>query len=278
MPVRQYKPTSPGRRNSSVLDTSQLTKKRPEKSLCTRLVKHAGRNNQGIITSRHRGGGHKRLYRVIDFKRKKDDVKAEVAAIEYDPNRSCHIALLRYEDGEKRYILSPRGLKVGDTVVSGRAVEPKVGNCMPLADIPLGLLVHNVEMRVGSGGQLARSAGSYVRLSAKEGKYAVMVLPSGEIRRVLAMCRATIGEVGNPEHSLVRIGKAGRKRWMGRRPRVRGVAMNPVAHPMGGGEGRSHGGRHPCSPQGKPAKGGKTRKRHKASDKLVVMRKRKKKK
>jgi len=276
MPIKQYKPTTPGRRFASVIDWSDLTRKRPEKGLTKRIVRHGGRNNTGIITARHRGGGHKRLYRIIDFKRRKDDVAAKVIAIEYDPNRSCRIALLEYSDGERRYILAPKGLKIGDEVVSGRKVEPKVGNCMPLADIPLGLLVHNVELQIGRGGQMARSAGSYVRLTAKEGKHALLVLPSGEHRRVNIMCRATIGEVGNAEHALVRLGKAGRKRWLGRRPHVRGVAMNPVSHPMGGGEGRSHGGRHPCSPTGKLAKGAKTRKKHKASDRLIVMKRKKK--
>ena len=278
MPIKLYKPVTPGRRFASVVEYDELAKKRPEKKLCRPLVKKGGRNHQGIITARHRGGGHKRLYRIIDFKRTKDDVAAKVIALEYDPNRTCHIALLEYADGERRYILAPKGLTVGQELLSGRSVEPNVGNAMPLVDIPLGLMVHNIEMQPGRGGQLARSAGSFAQLAAKEGKYAMLLLPSGEQRRVPVMCRATIGQVGNIEYSLVRLGKAGRKRWMGRRPHVRGVAMNPVAHPMGGGEGRSGGGRHPCSPTGKLAKGGKTRKRGKASDKLIVMRRKKKKK
>ena len=267
---------TPGRRFSSVLDFSDLTKKRPEKKLSRPIVCKAGRNNRGIITCRHRGSGHKRLYRTIDFKRDKDGVAAKVLALEYDPNRTCNIALLEYTDGERRYILAPKGLAVGNEVISGRNVEPNVGNTMPLADIPLGLMVHNVEMQPGGGGQIARSAGSFVQLSAREGPYAMLLLPSGEQRKIPVLCRGTIGQVGNIEHSLVRVGKAGRKRWMGRRPHVRGVAMNPVAHPLGGGEGRSGGGRHPCSHRGVLAKGGKTRKRRKNSTRLIVMARKKK--
>lgn len=236
--------------------------------------KKGGRNNQGKITSRHRGGGHKRLYRVIDFKRTKDGVKGTVTHIEYDPNRTCRIALVVYEDGEKRYILAPNGLAAGAVVESGGAVEPNVGNCAPLATIPLGTVVHNVEMQPGRGGQLCRSAGTSAVLNAREGRWAQVTLPSGEVRRVPSACRATIGEIGNSEHSSIVLGKAGRKRWLGRRPHVRGTAMNPVAHPMGGGEGRNSGGRHPCSPTGKPAKGGRTRKKRKASSGAIVRRRR----
>ena len=274
MGVRKYKPTTPGRRGASVSDFSEITdrKKRPEKSLTTRYKKKGGRNNQGKVTCRHRGGGHKRQYRIIDFKRNKDGVAATVAFIEYDPNRTCRIALLHYEDGEKRYILAPDGVKAGDVVQSGEAVEPNVGNCMPMSAIPPGTVVHNIEMQPGRGGQLCRSAGTSAVLNAREGKWAQVTLPSGEVRRLPSACRATIGEVGNSEHSSIVLGKAGRKRWMGRRPHVRGTAMNPVAHPMGGGEGRNSGGRHPCSPTGKPAKGGRTRKRRKASSKAIIRR------
>ncbi len=276
MPIIKYKPTSPGRRGASVLDYSELSKKAPEKSLLRKLSKTGGRNHHGHITSRRRGGGHKRMYRVIDFKRNKLDIPARVAALEYDPNRSAHIALLHYADGEKRYILAPRGLVVGDTVLSGEMIEPAVGNAMPLENIPPGFSVHNIEMVPGGGGKLVRSAGVDAKLMAIEGKWAHISLPSGEIRKVNVRCRATIGTVGNKDHQLVKIGKAGRNRHKGRRPKVRGVAMNPVAHPMGGGEGRSAGGRHPCSPWGKPSKGGKTRNKKKPSNKQIV-RKRKKK-
>ena len=272
MPVRQYKPTSPGRRKSSVLDYSELTKKRPERSLVEGKRKKGGRSNQGRITARHRGGGHKRLLRKVDFRRDKLDVAARVAAIEYDPNRSAFLALLHYEDGEKRYILAAEGLKVGQSVVSGERVEPAVGNAMPLECIPLGLMVHAVEMVPGGGAKIVRSAGAVAQLSAREGAYAVLIMPSGELRRVHVRCRATIGQVGNLDHQNVRIGKAGRARHLGRRPRVRGTAMNPVAHPMGGGEGRSAGGRHPCSPTGRPAKGGKTRRRNNPTNKLIIRR------
>lgn len=274
MGIRHYKPTSAGRRGASVSDFAELTdrKKRPEKALTTRRKRKGGRNHQGKITSRHRGGGHKRLYRAIDFKRDKDEVPAKVAYIEYDPNRSARIALLHYADGEKRYILAPDGLKAGDTVVSGTGSEPVTGNCMPLSHIPPGTQIHNIEMRPGRGGQLCRSAGVSAVINAREGKWAQITLPSGEVRRLPSACRATIGEIGNSEHSSIRLGKAGRKRWMGRRPHVRGTCMNPVAHPMGGGEGRNSGGRHPCSPTGKLAKGGGTRKRKKSSTKAIVRR------
>ncbi len=274
MGIRKYKPTTPGRRGASVSDFAEITdkKKRPEKALTKRARKTGGRNNQGKITSRHRGGGHKRLYRIIDFKRRKDDVPATVLAIEYDPNRSCRIALLEYRDGVRRYILAPDGLTAGDVIESGEKCEPNTGNAMPLSAIPTGTVIHNVEMQPGRGGQLCRSAGTYAVLNAREGKWAQITLPSGEVRRIPSACRATIGAVGNSEHSSIVLGKAGRKRWMGRRPHVRGTAMNPVAHPMGGGEGRNSGGRHPCSPTGKPAKGGRTRKRRKASSKAIVRR------
>lgn len=272
MPIRQYKPTSPGRRRSSVMDYSGLTKKRPERSLVVGARKKGGRSNQGKITARHRGGGHKRLLRQVDFRRDKLDLPARVAAIEYDPNRSANLALLHYEDGEKRYILAPQGLAVDDSVLSGERVEPKAGNAMPLECIPLGLMVHAIEMRPGEGARIARSAGSVAQLSAREGRYAVLIMPSGELRRVHVRCRATIGQVGNLDHQNVRVGKAGRSRHMGHRPHVRGSTMNPVSHPMGGGEGRSAGGRHPCSPTGKPSKGGKTRKRNHPSDKFIIRR------
>ncbi|HAH46969.1 50S ribosomal protein L2 [Gimesia sp.] len=274
MGIRFYKPTTPGRRGASVSDFAAITdrKKAPEKSLLVRYKKKGGRNNQGVITSRHRGGGHKRMYRLIDFRRTKDGVPAKVNGIEYDPNRSARIALLHYVDGEKRYILAPEGLKAGDTVVSGEKVEPNIGNCMPLSAIPLGSTIHNVEMQPGRGGQLCRSAGTSAVLNAREENWAQVTLPSGEVRRIPNSCRATIGEIGNSEHTKVVLGKAGRKRWLGRRPHVRGTCMNPVAHPMGGGEGRNSGGRHPCSPTGKLAKGGKTRKRKKASSKAIIRR------
>jgi large subunit ribosomal protein L2 len=249
----------------------EITQKDPEKKLLKPLRKSGGRNSLGRITSRHRGGGHKRHYRIIDFKRDKDAVPARVATIEYDPNRSAHIALLHYVDGEKRYILAPLGLKVGDRVVSGSGVEIRTGNCAPLSDIPLGTPVHNIELNAGHGGQIVRGAGGYAQLMAKEGKYALVKLPSGEVRMVPLGCRATIGQIGNLEHENVRLGKAGRNRWRGRRPHVRGVAMNPVDHPHGGGEGKSSGGRHPVTPWGVPTKGYKTRVK-KASDRLIVKR------
>jgi large subunit ribosomal protein L2 len=274
MAIRVYRRTSAGRRNSSVNTHDAVTATKPEKSLLRPLKKTGGRNNQGKITCRHRGGGNKRKYRVIDFKRNKDDMAATVVSIEYDPNRSCHIALLQYEDGEKRYMLAPVGLEVGTQVHSGEKVEPRVGNCMPLASIPVGMEVHNVEMRPGQGGKMVRSAGSTARLGARDAGMAELILRSGESRLINAKCRATIGQIGNVEHQGVRVGKAGRKRHMGRRPHVRGSAMNPVAHPMGGGEGRRAGGRDPVSPTGKLAKGGKTRKKRKASNKLILRRRR----
>ncbi len=274
MGVRFYKPTSPGRRGASVSDFADITdkKKKPEKSLLVRLKKHSGRNNQGKITIRHRGGGHRKMYRIIDFKRKKEGIPAEVISIEYDPNRSARIALLQYEDGEKAYILAPVGLVAGDKVENGPDVEPKVGNCMPLSRIPQGTEIHNIEMQPGRGGQLVRGAGTVAVMNATEGGWAQVTLPSGEVRRLPSSCRATIGQVGNTDHNKIVLGKAGRKRWMGRRPKVRGTVMNPVAHPMGGGEGRNSGGRHPCSPTGVLAKGGRTRKRRKASSKAIIRR------
>jgi large subunit ribosomal protein L2 len=269
MAVRKYKPTTPGRRGSSVADFSDLTRSQPEKSLTRPIKKKAGRNSYGRITTRHQGGGHKRQYRVIDFRRNKDGVPAKVASIEYDPNRSARIALLHYVDGEKRYILAPQGLRVGDRLKSGPGADIRAGNALALANIPVGTVVHAVELKPGAGAKMARSAGTGVQLLAKEGGKATLRMPSGEIRLVDARCRATVGEVGNPEHELVSWGKAGRNRWRGKRPSVRGVAMNPVDHPLGGGEGKSSGGRHPTSPWGK--KEGRTRK-PKASDKLIVRR------
>lgn len=273
MPTKTFKPSTPGQRHKSVLTFDEITKKEPEKSLLQPLKKSGGRNNNGHVTTRFRGGGHKRAYRVIDFKRNKLGVPAKVAAIEYDPNRSANIALLHYLDGEKRYILAPLGLKAGDTVVAGEGAEIKVGNAMPLSRIPLGSVVHNIELKEGKGGQLARGAGTYAQLVAREGGYAQLKLPSGEVRLVRDACFATIGQVGNVDYENVSIGKAGRKRWLGRRPHVRGVVMNPVDHPMGGGEGKSSGGRHPCSPWGKPAKGGKTRRKKKSDDYIITKRK-----
>ncbi len=271
MPIKKCKPTSPGRRGMSIADFSDLTKKEPEKSLLKPLKKTGGRNNMGRITCRHRGGGAKRKYRIIDFKRNKLDVPAKVAAIEYDPNRSARIALLHYLDGEKRYILAPQGLKVGDTVVSAsESADIEPGNSLLLKYIPTGTVIHNIELQIGKGGELVRSAGTGAVLLAKEGDYGLVRLPSGEVRKIHLRCRATIGQVGNEEHYNIDLGKAGRKRWLGRRPRVRGVAMNPVDHPMGGGEGRSSGGRHPCSPWGMPTKGYKTRKKRKPSSKYIV--------
>jgi len=276
MAIRRFKPTSPGRRRGSVLIFKEtITRTTPEKSLLEPIKRTGGRNNHGHMTSRHRGGGAKRAYRRIDWKRNKDGVPANVFSIEYDPNRSANIALLHYLDGEKRYILAPNGLKVGMQVVSGPGVEPTVGNAMPLSSIPLGMEIHNVEIKPGRGGQMVRSAGMSARMMAKEGNYATLLLPSGEMRRVLLTCRATLGVVGNSDHQHVRLGKAGRARHLGRRPHVRGSAMNPIAHPMGGGEGRRAGGRHPTSPWGKPAKGGRTRRRKNPTNKFIV-RKRKK--
>lgn len=275
MGIRIYKPTSAGRRNASVSDFDSLTKgAKPEKSLLRPIVKTGGRNNQGKITARHRGGGHKRRYRVIDFRRDKDGVPAKVHSIEYDPNRSARIALLHYIDGEKRYIIAPDGLKAGDRLQSGPEAPPAVGNCLPLKNIPLGTAVHNVEMLPGRGGRMCRSAGSSAMLIAREASWAQLTLPSGEIRRVPVACRATVGKVGNSDHMAVVLGKAGRKRWLGRRPHVRGTAMNPIDHPHGGGEGRTKGGRHPVSPTGLPAKGGSTRQRRKPSNSSIVRRRR----
>ena len=276
MGIRKYKPVTPGRRGATVSDFTELTdrRKKPERRLTKLRKKTGGRNNQGRITTRHRGGGHKQKYRIIDFKRTKDGVPAKVAFIEYDPCRTARIALLHYVDGEKRYILAPEGMVAGDQVMSGPGAEPKVGNCMPLSRIPLGTTIHNIEMQPGRGGQLCRSAGAAGVLNAREEKWAQITLPSGEVRRLPAACSATIGQIGNLEHSLIVLGKAGRKRWMGRRPHVRGTAMNPVAHPMGGGEGRNSGGRHPCGPTGVLAKGGSTRKRKKASSRAIVRRRR----
>jgi large subunit ribosomal protein L2 len=273
MPIKFYNPTSAGRRAGSVLDyNAALTKFKPEKALCVGKIRANGRNHHGVITAKHRGGGNKRLYRLIDFRRQKDGVTATVEAIEYDPNRSCHIALIKYDDGEKAYILCPNGLKVGAKVVSGESVEPELGNCMPLASIPGGLEIHNIEMNPGQGGKLVRSAGGVARLSAKEGEWSVIILPSGEMRRVKSKCRATIGQLGNLDWINVSIGKAGRSRHMGIRPHTRAKAMNPIDHPLGGGEGRSNGGRHPVSKTGVPAKGGITRSPRKNSEKLILRR------
>lgn len=271
MPIKKTKPTSAGRRFQSILVNPELSKERPEKSLTEPLKKTGGRNNYGRVTLRFRGGGHKRLYRLIDFKRDKDGVPAKVISLEYDPNRSANIALLQYQDGEKRYILAPDGLKVGDTVISGDQVDIKIGNALPLKNIPVGTMVHNVELRPGKGGQIAKSAGAFAQILGKERDYVILRLPSGEIRKVHGDCKATIGQVGNLEWENVVWGKAGRIRWRGRKPHVRGVAMNPVDHPLGGGEGKTHGGRHPCSPWGQLAKGLKTRKK-KSSDSLIIKR------
>jgi large subunit ribosomal protein L2 len=270
MPIRRYKPTSPGRRFMSVSTFEEITKTEPEKSLLEPIKKKGGRNAYGRITTRHQGGGHKRQYRIIDFKRVKDGVPAKVAAIEYDPNRSARIALLHYADGAKSYIIAPQGLRVGATVESGPAADIKAGNALPLENIPTGTLVHNVELKPGRGGQLARSAGSGVQLVAKDEGLGVLRLPSGELRRVPLTCRATIGQVGNVDHENVTGGKAGRSRWKGKRPSVRGSAMNPVDHPHGGGEGKSKGGRHPVTPRRVPTLGKRTRRKHKESDKLIV--------
>ena len=276
MGIRQYKPTTAGRRQGSVSDFAEITdrKKKPEKSLLLPKPKKGGRNFHGIVCSRFRGGGHKQMYRLIDFKRRKDNVWARVTAIEYDPNRSSRIALVEYDDGEKAYILAPEGLKAGDKVVSGEEAEPRVGNCLPLRRVPLGMTIHNLEMQPGRGGQLCRSAGTSATLSAREGRWAQVTLPSGEVRRVSSECRATIGAIGNADHMNISIGKAGRTRWMGRKPHNRGTSQNPVSHPMGGGEGRTAGGRHPCSPTGVLAKGGKTRKKRKPSNAAIIRRRR----
>jgi len=272
MGIRTRKPTSPGRRFQTVSDFAELTTDRPEKSLLAKKTRSGGRNNYGRKTSRHRGGGHKQRYRIIDFRRNKDDVPAKVATIEYDPNRNCRIALLHYLDGEKRYILAPLGLDVGDTVLSGQRSDIKPGNSLPLRYIPVGAVVHNVELKPGGGGQMGRSAGTSIQLVAKEGAYATLRLPSTEMRRVPLDCRASIGEVGNAEADLIKIGKAGRNRWKGVRPQTRGVAMNPVDHPHGGGEGKTSGGRHPVSPWGQPEK--RTRNRKKKSNDMIVRRRR----
>ena len=274
MGIRKFKPTTPGRRQGSVSDYVEISdrSKKPEKSLLRPKPKKGGRNNQGIVTSRFRGGGHKQRYRLIDFKRGKDSVWATVVSIEYDPNRSARIALLEYDDKEKSYILAPEGLKAGDKVVSGEEAEPRVGNCLPLRRIPLGMTVHNLEMQPGRGGQVCRSAGTRAVLTAREGRWAQITLPSGEVRRISSDCRATIGAIGNADHMNVSLGKAGRKRWMGRKPHNRGTSMNPVSHPMGGGEGRTGGGRHPCGPTGVLSKGGKTRKKRKPSNSAIIRR------
>jgi large subunit ribosomal protein L2 len=272
MALRKRNPTSAGRRFQTVSDFKEITKTEPERSLLAPKPKSGGRNSYGRKTARHRGGGHKQQYRIIDFKRNKDGVPATVASIEYDPNRNCRIALLHYHDGEKRYILAPRDLKVGDKVQNGQGAEIRVGNALPMRFIPVGTTVHNVELKAGAGGKMARSAGSSVQLVAKEGDFATLRLPSTEMRRVPIDCRATIGEVGNAEAELVKIGKAGRNRWKGVKPQTRGVAMNPVDHPLGGGEGKTSGGRHPVSPWGKPE--GRTRSKRKESDKLIIRRRR----
>lgn len=273
MAIRVYKPTSPGRRNASVIDyKKELTASRPEKSLCVRLKKKGGRNNTGETTVRFRGGGYRKIYRIIDFKRNKDNMPAKVLTIEYDPNRNCFISLVQYEDGEKRYILAPQGIQVGQTIESGPNVEPKVGNAMPLEFIPVGVEIHNIEMQAGQGGKLVRTAGGVARLMAKEGDWVTIVLPSGEMRMVRKECRATIGQLSNSDYQNVKVGKAGRNRYKGIRPHVRGKAMNPVAHPLGGGEGRANGGRHPCSPTGVLAKGGKTRNPRKVSSRRIIRR------
>ncbi|HBR86308.1 MAG TPA: 50S ribosomal protein L2 [Candidatus Marinimicrobia bacterium] len=272
MGIRKLKSTTPGNRFATRSDFSEITKNTPEKSLTEAKRKTGGRNNKGRITTRHRGGGHKQRYRIIDFKRSKHDIPAKVFAIEYDPNRSANIALLHYADGDKRYILSPFGIKVGDTVLSGENAPLKIGNALPLIKIPTGMFVHNVELYPGNGGQMVRSAGASAQVMAHEGGFTTLKLPSGEDRLIRNECLATLGEVGNKSHEQIVSGKAGRSRWLGRRPTVRGVAMNPVDHPMGGGEGKSSGGRHPTTPWGKPTKGYKTRKKNKKSNDYIVKR------
>ena len=271
MAIKTYKPTSAGKRHQVSVPNLALTKQKPEKSLTRRLKKSGGRNSYGRITARHIGGGHKRKYRIVDFKRNKIGISAKIIAIEYDPNRSANIALLSYIDGAKSYILAPVGVTVGDKVMASDSADIKPGNCLPMANIPLGTIIHNIEMKIGKGAQLVRSAGSSAQLMAKEGNYILVKLPSGEVRKFNKECRACIGQVGRGEHESRKLGKAGRKRWMGKRPSVRGVAMNPIDHPMGGGEGKSSGGRHPCTPWGVPTKGYKTRK-NKSSDKDIVKR------
>ncbi|MFD2043174.1 50S ribosomal protein L2 [Ornithinibacillus salinisoli] len=276
MAIKKFKPTTNGRRNMSVSDFAEITTDTPEKSLLAPLHKRGGRNNQGKLTVRHQGGGHKRQYRIIDFKRDKDGIPGRVATVEYDPNRSANIALINYVDGEKRYILAPKGLKVGQQIESGENADIKLGNALPLTNIPVGTIIHNIELKPGNGGQLARSAGAEAQILGREGKYTLVRLASGEVRLILSTCRATIGQVGNIEHELIRVGKAGRSRWKGIRPTVRGSVMNPNDHPHGGGEGRAPIGRKsPMSPWGKPTLGYKTRKRNKTTDKFIV-RKRKK--
>lgn len=273
MPIKSFKPTTPSKREMTVSTFEEITASKPEKSLLAPLMNKAGRNNQGKITVRHHGGGHKRKYRIIDFKRNKDGIPGRVATIEYDPNRTANIALINYADGEKRYIIAPKGLKVGDTVVSGAEADIKIGNALPLENIPVGSVIHNIELRPGKGGQMVRAAGTEAQLLGKEGEYATIRLSSGEMRRILKVCRATIGSVGNEDHELINIGKAGRNRWLGKRPEVRGVVMNPVDHPHGGGEGRAPIGRKsPMSPWGKPTLGYKTRKKKKASNQYIVRR------
>ncbi len=274
MALKRLKPTSPGQRFTVINAYAEVTTNQPEKSLTVAYRKSGGRNNQGRRTMRYIGGGHKRLYRIIDFKRDKIGVPGVVKTIEYDPNRSAFISLVVYKDGEKRYILTPEGIKVGQTIISGDNVNPEVGNAMKLSQIPLGTFIHNIELQPGKGGELARSAGTYAQLIAREGKYAVVKLPSGEVRNILVECRATIGTVSNSDHSLIKKGKAGRNRWLGRRPRTRGVAMNPVDHPMGGGEGKASGG-HPRSRNGLYTKGKKTRDKNKFSNKLILVRRKK---
>ena len=274
--IKKFKPTSPGRRFMSISTFDEITTDKPEKSLTKGIKRKGGRNNQGGITVRHQGGGKKRRYRIVDFRRKKNGVPAKVASIEYDPIRSARIALLKYYDGEKLYILCPSNLRVGDVVISGKDADIKVGNTKPLKDIPAGTLIHNIELNPGQGGKLVRSAGTTAQLMAKEGKYAHIKLPSGEVRLVNLECMATIGQIGNLTHENLSYGKAGKNRWLGKRPTVRGVAMNPVDHPMGGGEGKSSGGRHPVSPTGVPAKGYRTRKKNKLSDKFIIKRRTKK--
>ncbi len=275
MGIRRYKPTTPGRRHATVSDFAELTEgAKPEKRLTKIKRRTGGRNNQGVITSRHRGGGHKRKYRKIDFRRNKDGVPAVVKSIQYDPNRSARVALLHYVDGEKRYIIAPDSLKEGQKVMSGPNATPEVGNCLPLSAIPMGTAIHAIELQPGRGAVLCRGAGAVAALAARDADWAQISLPSGEIRRVPAKCRATIGRVGNADHMNIQLGKAGRKRWLGRRPHVRGTAMNPIDHPHGGGEGRTKGGRHPVSPTGKPTKGGSTRKKHKPSNRAIVRRRR----
>jgi len=274
--IKKYKATTNGTRNMSGLDFSELTTDKPEKSLTRHKAKRAGRNNQGRITMRHQGGGHKRQYRVVDFKRNKDGIPGRVATVEYDPHRSANIALINYVDGEKRYILAPKGLQVGQTIESGENADIQVGNALPLGNIPVGTIIHNIELKPGAGGQLVRSAGAEAQILGREGKYTLVRLASGEVRKVLTTCRATVGQVGNIEHELVRIGKAGRSRWLGKRPAVRGSAMNPVDHPHGGGEGRTPIGRpSPVSPWGKPTLGKITRKRNKKSNQYIVRKRRK---